>query len=88
MFDGRTTLMDRCRTADSFDWMPRPLPEMDAAKVAERERRLTLLAGAALTLVALAVIAFAVFVARPDARAERARVAQPIVTTPVPPSPQ
>jgi hypothetical protein len=39
--------------------MPSPVAEMDVARIAARERRAGLLAGAALTVVALSVLAFA-----------------------------
>ena len=58
--------------------MPSPLPEMDASRIAARERRLSLLAGAALTVVALGVLVFAI-VAWTRAPAPSKAVAEPIV---------
>jgi hypothetical protein len=65
--------------------MPSPLPEMDAARIAARERSADLLAGASLTVVVLAAIVFALS-AWPDAPAAGKRVARP-VGTPAPQTP-
>jgi hypothetical protein len=78
--------MGACGTADTFDGMPAPLPDMDAAKIAARERRAGLLAGAALAVVALAVMVFALAaLAHPPAGGKRA--AAPVVTSPPQPAP-
>jgi hypothetical protein len=80
VFDGRSRLMRRYPTADTFDRMPTPLSEMDAARIAAREQRAGLLAGAALAVIALAVTAFALF-ALVDAPAAGQRAPEPIVTS-------
>jgi hypothetical protein len=58
--------------------MPTPLPEMDAARIAARERRVGLLAGASLTVVLLSVFVFAL-TALTGAPAESDRAARRIV---------
>jgi hypothetical protein len=88
VFDDRIGLMGACGTADTFDWMPAPLPDMDAARIAARERRAGLLAGAALAVVAVGVLVFALL-ALGDAPAGGTRAAAPTVASapqPAPPS--
>jgi hypothetical protein len=68
------------RTVDTFDRMPTPLSDMDAARIAAREQRAGLLAGAAVALIALAVIAFAL-VALDDAPAAGQPAVAPTVTS-------
>jgi hypothetical protein len=73
--------MGACGTADTFDWMPAPLPDMDAARIAARERRAGLLAGAALAVVAVGVIVFALF-ALGGARGGDTRASEPVAAAP------
>ena len=87
MFDDRIGLRGERGTADTFDWMPAPLPDMDAARIAARERRAGLLAGAALAVVAVVVMAFALHTLA-AAPVGATRAAAPVVTpaAPAPPA--
>jgi hypothetical protein len=86
VFDVRAGLRDRCETADSLVWMPSPVSEMDVARIAVREQRAGLLAGSALTVVALGLLVFAV-VAWMRTPAERTDVARAVRVSAVPASP-
>jgi hypothetical protein len=86
VFDGGMALKGAYGTADTFDGMPAPLPDMDAAKIAARERRAGLFAGAALAVVALAVMVFALS-ALAGAPAGGTRAAAPVVSSPPRPAP-
>jgi hypothetical protein len=78
--------MEACGTADTFDGMPAPLPDMDAARIAARERRAGLLAGAALAVVAVGVLVFGLL-ALAGAPAGGPRAAAPIVASAPQPAP-
>jgi hypothetical protein len=86
VFDDRIGLMGACDTADTFDGMPAPLPDMDAARIAARERRAGLLAGAALAVVAVGVLVFGLL-ALAGAPAGGTRAAAPAVASAPQPAP-
>jgi len=59
VFDRENGLEGSPSTADSVEEMPSSPPEMHASRVAARERRASLVAGVALTVLALGVLVFA-----------------------------